>query len=154
MKVTVDIPGVIQYLLLGWEAPDDDMVVIGHSRVAYLSDKDPGHVFLPAAIWHDACYAAGASIQTGPDSWPRWRVDAHFQKLMLDIAKDDLELQKEACTLYLAVCMFAGGMYKMELSDGVRARWMLVPCEGGRILNSASLMHNPVVPDGSILSKS
>lgn len=147
MKVTVDIPGVIQYLLLGWETPDDDMVVIGHSRVAYLSEKDPGHVFLPAAVWHDACYTAGASIQEGEDRWPRWKVDAYFLKLMFDIAEDDLELQKEACTLYLAVCMYAGGMYE---GPGPTARRSL-PFRMD--LAKSSLLHDPHVPHGSILSK-
>lgn len=152
MKVTIDVPGLIQYLLLGWDVPDDDMTVIGHSRVAYLSEQDPGHALLPAARWHDAAYTAGASIQCGPDAWPRWKVDAHFLKMMLDIAQDNLELQKEACTLFVAVCMYGARMYEgparrwseAVLSD-VRARLVTIPLQDGTNLNPASLWHDPYV---------
>lgn len=140
MRVTIDIPGIVQYTLLGWTIPDDEMEVIGHSRIAYLSDKDPGHIFMPAALWHDAAYSAGASIQFGKDAWPRFRVDAHFLQMMLDIARADYELQKQACTLYLAVCKFATGMYEGPLARLSHSRKASKP---------SCLLHAPYVPFAS-----
>lgn len=110
MEVTLNVGGVLEYLLLHWRPSGDDAAtVIGDSRVAYLSAKDPGHVFLPAALWHDAAYSTGASIQK---EWPRWRVDAHFLDMMLQIAVGDLELEREAVSLYLAVRMYGANLYE------------------------------------------
>jgi hypothetical protein len=110
MKVTVNVGGLIQFLLLG-EVPggDDKANVIGLSTVAYLSAKDPAHVLLPAAEWHDGAYLKGSSIQA---TWPRWKVDLHFYNMMVEIChwptlsktpEERLLLEKEAWTLYLWV---------------------------------------------------
>ena len=110
MRVTIDVPNFIISILLGWSPPgDDDAQVIGDSRVAYLSKKDPGHIFIPAAIWHDAAYTKGASIQ---EEWSRYEVDLEFLKKMLEIAKDDLSLTKEALYLYLIVRTFGEGLWE------------------------------------------
>jgi len=109
MEVTLEIGGLLDFLL-GFNPKGDDLgTVIGDSRVAYLSKKDKGHVFLPAAIWHDAAYTKGASIQ---ETWPRWKVDLEFLKKMLDIAQDDYGLTKEALSLYLAVRKYGAHLYE------------------------------------------
>jgi len=110
MLITVDLAGVIEYLL-DWDTAvaDDDIVVIGLSRVAYLSSKDPAHAFLPAAVWHDAAYTSGASIQ---QEWPRWKVDQEFLKKMLDISAGDYDLEKEALTLYLVVRKYGSKVWE------------------------------------------
>lgn len=111
MEVTINVGGFALYLLgLSLEG-DDFATVIGDSRIAYLSEKDPGHVFLPAAIWHDAAYAKGASIQ-GPDGMARWQVDQEFLNKMLNIAKRDYKLQLEACELYLLVRRYGAGLWE------------------------------------------
>lgn len=119
MIITVDTGGLLQYLLLG-EIPggDDDRLLIGISRVAYLSKKDPGHVFIDAARWHDAAYQSGASIQ---QEWPRWKVDKHFLDMMIDIVHFDIynfsaekrdELETEALTLFRIVRKYGGAAYE------------------------------------------
>jgi len=110
MQVTVDIGGMIEFLLLG-EVPggDDEASVIGISTVAYIAKKDPAHVFLPAAIWHDAAYVKGSSAQS---TMMRHEVDVEFFKKCIDIANsptlnitqtERFELEKEAVALFLMV---------------------------------------------------
>lgn len=111
MEVTINVGGFAQYLLGLGLSGDDSATVIGDSRIAYLSEKDPGHVFLPAAIWHDAAYAAGASIQ-GLDGMTRWQVDQEFLNKMLDIARRNYELQLQACELYLLVRKYGVGLWE------------------------------------------
>ncbi|WZO97299.1 hypothetical protein EP7_004324 [Isosphaeraceae bacterium EP7] len=119
MKVTVDLGGMVEFLLLG-EVPggDDEANVIGLSTVAYLSAKDPGHVLLPAAIWHDAAYRSGASIQS---EWPQWMVDREFLDKMLAIANSPTlhitpeqryDLEREALALYLLVRKWGRNAYE------------------------------------------
>lgn len=116
MEVTVNVGNVLSFLILGWTPKaDDDVTVIGHSRFAYLSAKDPGHVFLEAARWHDAAYTTAAAIQK---EWPRWRVDAHFLGMMLDISKGHSELTKEALTLYLTVRLWGDSLWEGEVDEG------------------------------------
>jgi len=121
MLVTIDTGGLIQFLLLG-DIPggDDDRVAIGISRVAYLSEKDPGHIFLDAARWHDAAYTNGASIQK---EWPRWKVDVEFlDKMLAEVhsdlyiysAAEKLALEKEAMTLFLVVRKYGGAAWEGE----------------------------------------
>ena len=119
MNINVDVNGIISLLLLG-KIPggDDDRTVIGISRVAYLTNKDPGHIFLDAARWHDAAYTSGASIQK---EWPRWKVDEEFLKKMIDIAHADIydysederfALEKEAVALFLVVRRYGGAAWE------------------------------------------
>lgn len=115
MKVTLDIGGVIEYLLLGWTPiSEDEAVFIGDSRVAYLSEKDPSHVFIIAAKWHDAAYTKGQSIQ---DEWPRWKVDQEFLKKMLNLASGNYELERDALILYLAVRLYGARKWAGTIPD-------------------------------------
>ena len=110
MEATINIGGLIKYILLGWRpSGDDEAMVIGDSRVAYLASRDPGHIFIPAALWHDAAYRKGASIQ---EEWPRWRVDEEFLHKMLFIAEGNVGLEKEALTLYLIVREFGQSLFE------------------------------------------
>lgn len=108
MEVVLNIGGLLEYLLLG-DLPDDQAVVIGHSRVAYLSKRDPGHVFLGPAMWHDACYGEGSGAQ---DAWSRAQVDRMFLEKMLIIADGDYRLEKEAVVLYLLVRKHAAPLWE------------------------------------------
>lgn len=74
--------------------------------VAFLAEKDPGHVFLPAAAWHDAAYAPGSEVQK---EWPRWKADREFNLLCLDISQGVIPLEEEAHTLHLYVRKFYHG---------------------------------------------
>ena len=87
--VTVNIGFELAALLLGFDIPEDDKVVIGHSMVAFISKKDSSYeVFLPAAVWHDAATTKGASIQ---ETWPWWKVTDEFHKKMMDLARQEVE---------------------------------------------------------------
>lgn len=99
MEVTFNVPGVIYYMVLGWHPPADQAIVIGLSTVAYLSEKDPGHIFLPAARKHDAFY----SDPEAQKEFSRWRADQELLFDCLTIAKEDVSLATEAVTLYLFV---------------------------------------------------
>ena len=117
MKVVIDVPGAILYLLLNLQPLDDDEAeVIGLSRVAYLSAKDPAHVLLPAARWHDAAYKKGASIQ---QEWSRHAVDSRFLRMMLDIAGDDYACTCDAVALYLAVRKFGERVWEGAVPTGL-----------------------------------
>lgn len=83
LQVTIPIPNLILNLLLGLPIPEDRRVVIGHSMLAVLAETDPGSVFLPDAVWHDAATTAGASIQK---EWPWWKVTDEFHKKMRNTA--------------------------------------------------------------------
>lgn len=117
MYITLNIPGALAYLFLGWHPPSDadNNDLIGLSTVAFLAMKDPGHVFIPVAELHDAVYSPGSSMQIevdqfGDHTWPRWRADLEcFLKPCLYIAKNDINLIKEAQTLYLCVREFYTG---------------------------------------------
>lgn len=105
MEVTLNIGWLLNALLLNnYPQGEDPAEVIGDSRVAYIDKNAKLAMFLPAARWHDAAYSRGASIQL---AWSRWQVDAHFLKMMLDIAKGDLELERDALMLYLLVRKYA-----------------------------------------------
>lgn len=64
---------------MGMEIPEDDKVVIGHSMVAYISNRDPSSIFLADAKWHDAATTSGSSIQK---EWPWWKVNDEFHRKM------------------------------------------------------------------------
>ena len=114
MQVTVDIGGLLEFLLIGTDhLPDDDATVIGHSRVAYLAKQDPGHVFIGPAAWHDAVYQNRSQAQL--EGWRQWEADLQFLKSMLQIAGHDYELRKQAVILYLAVAKYARGMWEGEI---------------------------------------
>ena len=106
MQVTIDLPGFFLYLVTGWEPPDDPGTVIGLGMVAYLSEKDPAHIFIHPALWHDAAYMNGSEVQAeqnhwGEYTWPRWKADKKLLDDCLHLAENDIELIKEALTLYL-----------------------------------------------------
>ena len=104
VEVTINLGGLVETIVLGrTHIGDDDVTVIGHSRVAYLARKDPGHIFLHAAAFHDSCYEAGSPAQ---QQWPRSRVDSMFLCAMLVYAAGNYELEREAVTLYLIVRMY------------------------------------------------
>lgn len=114
MDVTINIGGLLEYLLIGADnIPDDDAEVIGISRVAYLTKKDPGHVFIGPARWHDAAYVKGSQAQL--EGWRQWEVDLQFLKDMLQIAGNDYELRKEAAILYLAVAKYGSKAWEGEV---------------------------------------
>jgi hypothetical protein len=105
MEVTLNIGWLLNALLLNnYPQGEDAAEVIGDSRVAYVGRNSGLAVFLGAARWHDAAYGKGASIQS---AWSRWQVDAHFLKMMLDIAKGDVDLERDALMLYLLVRKYA-----------------------------------------------
>lgn len=118
MEIVLNVGGLTEFLLFGFVPGGDDVAtVIGISTVAYLSEKDPAHIFLPAAEWHDAAYVAGSSAQK---TMMRHQVDVEFFKKCIDIANhpdhhDNREaLEKEAIELFLAVRDYGSSAWENE----------------------------------------
>ncbi len=121
MLIEVDPAGLIA-TLLGLSVSEDDAVVIGHSRIAWLSQNDPAHMFIDDAKWHDAAYLDGASIQ-GPQGMSRWQVDLEFLNKMLTRAGNEYssgrlsksqhqELETVAVELFLIVRKYCDKFYE------------------------------------------
>lgn len=116
MEVTLNVGWLVQALLLNnFPQGEDPAEVIGDSRVAYVGQHSKLAVFLGPARWHDAAYSSGASIQA---AWQRWQVDSHFLKMMLDIAKGDVDQERDALMLYLLVRKFAAPYWEGKPDAG------------------------------------
>lgn len=121
MLIVLNVPGAFEWLVLGLAPPDDPKELIGLGMVAYLSEKDPAHIFIHAAAWHDVAYTANSDVQLEKDThgnftWPRYRVDKKLLMDCLELAGDDLGLQKEAVTLYVMVREWGGRVWENEIT--------------------------------------
>lgn len=101
VKVTINLPNVLRFWLLGWKPPEDTLDVVGHSALAYLDYQDPAfQVFKPAMLWHDAVTKEGKSTLSP------LRQDIHFLKACLELSNDNYELEEKACWLFLVIRKF------------------------------------------------
>lgn len=101
LTVHVNIPNLINYLILGIKpVGEDPKEVGGDSRLLWFESDHPFH---NCFIAHDRAYTAQSDSRQ--EGWSRWQVDKLFLDRMLAIAeaKEDPELTKQACIIYLYV---------------------------------------------------
>lgn len=111
LEVTINVPNLINYLILGIKPKgEDSWEGGGDSRLLYFDESHPFH---QPFRWHDKMYS---SPQARTEGWARWRVDQEFLYQMLSLSWDDPEQIEEAVIIYLYVVNNGANWWKIEQS--------------------------------------